>query len=60
MKLVNFVGYDEDETGVPYAGVLPIEKVLDPFGDAILAMKMNGETIPRDHGYVPSQVVELP
>ena len=51
MKLVNFVGYDEDETGVPYAGVLPIEKVLDPFGDAILAMKMNNVTIPRDHGF---------
>ena len=51
MKIVNFIAYDEDETGVPYAGVIPVEKVLDPFGDAILAMKMNGETLPRDHGY---------
>jgi len=51
MKIVNFVGADEDETGVPYAGVLPIEKVIDPFGDAILAYEMNGETLPRDHGY---------
>ena len=33
------------------AGVIPIEKALDPFGDAILAYEMNGETLPRDHGY---------
>jgi len=24
---------------------------VDPFGDAILAYEMNGETLPRDHGY---------
>lgn len=40
-----------DETGVPYAGVIPVEKALDPFGDAILAYEMNGEVLPRDHGY---------
>ena len=28
--------------GIPYAGVIPIEKALDPFGDAILAYEMNG------------------
>jgi len=36
---------------VNYAGVLPMEKVIDPFGDAILAYEMNGETLPPDHGY---------
>jgi len=51
MKIVNFIGADTDETGVNYAGVLPMEKVIDPFGDAILAYEMNGETLPRDHGY---------
>jgi sulfite oxidase len=51
VKMVNFIGEDADETGVPYAGVLPIHKVIDPFGDAILAYEMNGETLPRDHGY---------
>jgi len=51
MKIVNFIGADSDETGVNYAGVLPIEKVIDPFGDAILAYEMNDETLPRDHGY---------
>jgi len=50
-KICNFIGADEDETGVPYAGVLPMEKVVDPFGDVILAYEMNGETLPRDHGY---------
>merc|ERR1719320_759646 len=51
MKIVNFIGADMDETGVNYAGVLPMEKVIDPFGDAILAYEMNGETLPPDHGY---------
>lgn len=51
MKIVNFIGADTDETGTPYAGVLPFEKVVDPFGDALLAYEMNGETLPRDHGY---------
>ena len=51
VKICNFIAEDSDETGVPYAGVLPVEKVVDPFGDALLAYKMNGETLPRDHGY---------
>jgi len=50
-KIVNFIGEDTDETGIPYAGVLPMEKVVDPFGDVILAYEMNGETLPRDHGF---------
>ena len=31
--------------------VIPIEKAIDPWGDAILAYEMNGETLPRDHGF---------
>merc|ERR1719443_1297994 len=50
-KIVNFEAIDEDETGIPYAGVIPVEKAIDPFGDAILAYEMNGEELPRDHGY---------
>lgn len=30
---------------------IPIEKVLDPNGDVLLAWEMNGEQVPRDHGY---------
>ena len=26
-------------------------KAIDPFGDVILAMTMNGETLPADHGF---------
>lgn len=37
--------------GVPYAGVIPLWKVVDPFGDAILAYEMNGVPLPRDHGF---------
>jgi len=51
LKMVNFIAEDVDETGVPYAGVLPIGKVIDPFGDAILAYEMNGEILPPDHGF---------
>uniref|UniRef100_A0A7S4L5J1 Cytochrome b5 heme-binding domain-containing protein n=1 Tax=Paramoeba aestuarina TaxID=180227 RepID=A0A7S4L5J1_9EUKA len=50
-KIVNFIAEDADETGVNYAGVIPIEKALDPLGDAILAYEMNGVTLPRDHGW---------
>lgn len=50
-KIVNFEAEDQDETGIPYAGVIPVEKAIDPFGDAILAYEMNGEELPRDHGY---------
>lgn len=34
-----------------YAASVPIEKVLDPRGDVLLVCEMNGETLPRDHGY---------
>jgi sulfite oxidase len=30
---------------------IPIEKALNNFGDVLLAYEMNGEDIPRDHGY---------
>ena len=45
-RIVNFIAEDMDETGVPYAGVLPIGKVVDPVRDVILAYEINGETLP--------------
>jgi sulfite oxidase len=30
---------------------IPIEKVMNIYGDVLLAYEMNGEDIPRDHGY---------
>lgn len=41
---------------MPYGSSIPIEKALDPYGDVILAYEMNGEPIPRDHGY-PIRVI---
>jgi sulfite oxidase len=34
-----------------YGASIPAEKVFDPRGDVILAYEMNGEPIPKDHGY---------
>lgn len=53
---VQFEGLDTDPTSMPYGGSIPIEKALDPHGDVILAYEMNGEPIPRDHGY-PVRVI---
>ncbi len=34
-----------------YAASIPLAKALDPRGDVILAFGMNGQPLPRDHGY---------
>ena len=34
-----------------YGASIPIAKALDRYGDVILAYNMNGEQLPRDHGY---------
>lgn len=47
---VQFLGLEN------YGASVPMHKVLDPLGDVILAYEMNGEPIPRDHGY-PLRVV---
>ncbi|RDW77907.1 hypothetical protein BP5796_05759 [Coleophoma crateriformis] len=39
-----------------YGASIPISKAIDPLGDVLLAFKMNGEELPRDHGY-PLRVV---
>lgn len=53
---VQFEGLDTDPASMPYGASIPIEKALDPHGDVILAYEMNGEPIPRDHGY-PVRVI---
>mmetsp|Transcript_14143 Transcript_14143/g.27102 ORF Transcript_14143/g.27102 Transcript_14143/m.27102 type:complete len:656 (-) Transcript_14143:81-2048(-) len=50
-KHIQAEGYDHDETGYTYGGSFPIEKAVDGLGDVILAYEMNGEELPRDHGY---------
>ena len=48
---VQFEGYDTDETGLCYGGSIPIDKAVDPLGDAMFAFEMNDDALPRDHGY---------
>ena len=52
---VAFEGLDNVK-GSPYGGSIPIEKALDVNGGVLLAYEMNGEPLPRDHGY-PVRVV---
>jgi sulfite oxidase len=39
-----------------YGSSIPISKALDMYGDVLIAYKMNGVDIPRDHGY-PLRVI---
>jgi len=48
---VGLLGYDQDEVGNQYCCSFPFDKAIDPFGDVILAYEMNGEPIPRSHGF---------
>lgn len=34
-----------------YGASVPIEKVLDRFGDVLIVYSMNGKPLPRDHGF---------
>ncbi|KAJ3392265.1 hypothetical protein HDU84_004530 [Entophlyctis sp. JEL0112] len=40
-----------------YGASIPVYKALDPRGDCILAFEMNGEPLPRDHGWPLRAVV---
>ncbi|KAI6793812.1 hypothetical protein KC363_g5594 [Hortaea werneckii] len=45
VKHVQFVGAEA------YGASIPVEKVADRFGDAMIVYAMNGKPLPRDHGY---------
>ncbi|KAG1694003.1 hypothetical protein DVH05_022021 [Phytophthora capsici] len=53
---VQFEGLDVDTEGNTYGASIPVATALDPRKDVLLAFEMNGETIPRDHGY-PLRVI---
>ncbi|KAL2151183.1 hypothetical protein VTH82DRAFT_6281 [Thermothelomyces myriococcoides] len=40
-----------------YGASIPLNKAVDPRGDVLLAFGMNGETLPRDHGFPLRAVV---
>ncbi|KAH7462109.1 Sulfite oxidase, mitochondrial [Phytophthora ramorum] len=48
---VQFQGLDADTEGNTYGASIPVATALDPRKDVLLAFEMNGETIPRDHGF---------
>ena len=43
--------YDADFQGKHYEVSVPCEYALDPLNEVMLAYSMNGETIPKEHGY---------
>jgi sulfite oxidase len=49
-KHVCFTGRDTDGSGQYYGISIPLDRALDERSDVILALKMNGELIPLDHG----------
>lgn len=53
---VSFEGLDKDQSGTIYGASIPFKKAMDPEGDVLLAYEMNGEELPRDHGF-PLRVV---
>jgi len=50
-KHVHFAGLEA------YAASIPIKKAVDPQGDVLLAYSMNGQPLPRDHGYPLRSIV---
>ena len=56
VKHVQFEGLDLDPSGSPYGASIPAERALDPNADVLVAFEMNGEPLPRDHGF-PVRVI---
>ena len=56
LRHIHFEGLDTDEAGKPYEVSVPSSTVLSDQTDAILAYEMNGQPLPRDHGW-PIRVI---
>ncbi|CAG0888585.1 unnamed protein product [Cyprideis torosa] len=56
IKHVHFEGNDLGPDGTPYGASIPIEFLMNPNSDIILAYEMNGKPLSRDHGY-PLRVI---
>lgn len=54
---IGLLGYDQDEVGNQYCCSFSFEKAIDPFGDVLIAYEMNGEPIPRSHGFPVRAIV---
>ncbi|KAM4644185.1 sulfite oxidase, mitochondrial isoform 1-T1 [Amazona ochrocephala] len=53
---VCFEGLDADPGGAPYGASIPYGRAVSAGADVLLAYEMNGEELPRDHGF-PVRVV---
>ena len=53
---VTFYGNDCDMANIHYAMSVPIEYILNKDNECIIALEMNDEILPRDHGY-PMRVI---
>ncbi|KAB1270232.1 Sulfite oxidase; mitochondrial [Camelus dromedarius] len=53
---VCFEGLDSDPTGTAYGASIPLARAMDPEAEVLLAYEMNGQPLPRDHGF-PVRVV---
>jgi sulfite oxidase len=56
VKHVCFEGRDSDGNGQYYGVSVQLDRVMDESCDVILALEMNGEKLPLDHGY-PIRVI---
>lgn len=56
IRHIQFEGLDTDAANVPYGASIPINKLMNPYSDVILAYEMNSESLPRDHGF-PVRVI---
>ena len=55
-RWVNFEGADEPSEG-KYATCFPLEYIMDPVNDVLLAYEMNDKPLPPDHGFPVRLVV---
>lgn len=57
VRHVQFEGADQDKmTGIRYGASIPVHLAVDSQRDVLLAYEMNGQPLPRDHGY-PVRVI---
>ncbi|XP_032939164.1 sulfite oxidase, mitochondrial isoform X2 [Catharus ustulatus] len=48
---VCFEGLDVDASGTPYGASIPLKRALSADAEVLLAYEMNGQELPRDHGF---------
>ncbi|KAM4751716.1 sulfite oxidase, mitochondrial isoform 1-T3 [Cyanocitta cristata] len=53
---VCFEGLDVDASGTPYGASIPFHRAISAEAEVLLAYEMNGQELPRDHGF-PVRVV---